>query len=109
MISATWTRWKRVVALSLPFLIVFALGEITGRLLEQYAGYMPRRAIGYAAGNPYLRTALVPGIQFQSGPFHVDVNSLGFRGPEIPIPKPAGVFRVFALGESTTFGWKGVR
>lgn len=104
-----WPIWKRAVVLLLPVVVVLVLGEITGRLLEQYAGYMPRRAIGYATGNPYLRTALVPGIQFQSGPFHVDVNSLGFRGPEIPIPKPPGVFRIFAVGESTTFGWKGIR
>jgi lysophospholipase L1-like esterase len=32
-------------------------------------------------------------------------NSLGLRWPEIP-PKAADEFRVLALGESTTFGWK---
>lgn len=104
-----WPIWKRVVALALPVVVVLVLGEVAGRLLEQYAGYMPRRAVGYAIGNPYLRTALVPGLRYQSGPFQVDVNSFGFRGSEIAIPKPAGVFRIFALGESTTFGWKGVR
>lgn len=32
-------------------------------------------------------------------------NSLGFRGPEITLEKPAGVVRVVLLGGSTTHGW----
>ena len=33
----------------------------------------------------------------------VRINSLGFRGPEIPQPKPAGTLRVAFVGASTTF------
>lgn len=106
---SSWPWWKQALILSIPFLLLWIAGEIAGRLLERYAGYMPRRAASYAEGNPYLRTALIPGMRFESGPFKVDVNSHGFRGPEIAVPKPPGVFRIFALGESTTFGWKGVR
>jgi lysophospholipase L1-like esterase len=32
-------------------------------------------------------------------------NSLGFRGPDFEPQKPAGTFRVIALGESSTFGF----
>ena len=32
-------------------------------------------------------------------------NPQGFRGPLVETPKPAGTFRVFALGDSNTFGW----
>ena len=35
-------------------------------------------------------------------------NANGFRGPECPLAKPAGVFRVVFLGDSFTFG-EGVR
>lgn len=109
--SVPGTHWSlpvRMFVLTVPLLLVFLLGELAGRLLEQYAGYMPRRSASYVEGNPYLRTALKPGTRFQSGPFSVAVNSLGFRGPEFQIPKPAGAFRIFAVGESSTFGWKGV-
>jgi lysophospholipase L1-like esterase len=36
------------------------------------------------------------------------VNSAGYRGRDLAIPKPAGVFRIALLGDSMTFGW-GVR
>ena len=32
------------------------------------------------------------------------INSFGFRGPEIPVPKPAGTTRIFFLGDSITLG-----
>ena len=106
--GSRWTLTTRLLVLAVPFVCILLLGELAGRLLEQYAGYMPRRSATYIEGNPFLRTALRPGIRFQSGPFLVEVNSLGFRGPEIRAPKPPGTFRIFAVGESSTFGWKGV-
>ena len=34
----------------------------------------------------------------------VEINSLGLRGPEVALEKPAGVTRVLCLGDSCTFG-----
>lgn len=48
-------------------------------------------------GLPYLNYALSPAY-----PGH---NSLGYRGPEIAIPKPEGVFRIAVIGGSTTYGF----
>jgi lysophospholipase L1-like esterase len=32
-------------------------------------------------------------------------NPQGFRGPLVDTPKPPGIVRIFALGDSNTFGW----
>jgi hypothetical protein len=43
----------------------------------------------------------VPVAGFSGG--HISVNSLGFRGPEIAVPKPPGTVRIAFLGASTTW------
>src|SRR4051812_31548703 len=35
----------------------------------------------------------------------VSLNSGGLRGPEIPLRKPDGEFRVLVIGDSFTLGW----
>ena len=37
-------------------------------------------------------------------PYHVSINSLGYRGTELQRDKQAGEFRVFVAGDSYTFG-----
>jgi lysophospholipase L1-like esterase len=32
-------------------------------------------------------------------------NARGFNTPDVPLEKPAGTFRVVAMGDSSTFGW----
>lgn len=44
----------------------------------------------------------IPTVNFVAGANQH--NSLGFRGPEIAIPKPDGVFRIVCIGASTTYG-----
>src|SRR5690606_5902302 len=47
----------------------------------------------------YLGYTLQPG--YRRG--KTSHNSLGYRGPEVAIPKPSGVFRIAILGGSTTY------
>jgi lysophospholipase L1-like esterase len=47
-------------------------------------------------GIPYLNYAL--------NPARADVNARGYRGQDVAIPKPEGIFRIVALGGSTTYG-----
>jgi lysophospholipase L1-like esterase len=37
--------------------------------------------------------------------YHIRINRFGQRGPDYPMKKPAGVFRILGLGDSFTFGW----
>lgn len=45
-----------------------------------------------------------PFINYGLNPANEDVNSLGFRGEEITVPKPDDVYRIITLGGSTTYG-----
>ena len=51
------------------------------------------------APHHYLCYGLQPGYRRGA----VTHNSLGYRGPEIAVPKPAGTFRIVAIGGSTTY------
>jgi len=45
----------------------------------------------------------MPYVNYIPSPGFPEHNSLGYRGPEIEIPKPEGVYRIVALGGSTTY------
>ena len=45
-----------------------------------------------------------PGVVANLGDRVVRINSLGLRGPELPLDKPAGERRILFLGDSITFG-----
>ncbi len=46
----------------------------------------------------------LPEIDYGLSPDQAEHNRLGYRGAEIAVPKPDGVFRIIALGGSTTYG-----
>lgn len=45
----------------------------------------------------------MPYVSYVASPSYEGHNRLGYRGPEVAIPKPPGVFRIVALGGSTTY------
>lgn len=47
---------------------------------------------------------LKPGATLAGSNRQLHINRLGFRGHEPEVPKPPGVTRIVALGDSTTFG-----
>jgi lysophospholipase L1-like esterase len=55
--------------------------------------------------DPELFWSPRPGFQgaFRGAP--VTINSLGLRGPEVALPKPAGRKRIVCFGDSITFGY----
>lgn len=93
-------------ALVLMTVVGAALLEGAARLAYRLGRYHPKVLTeAYLQSNPYLYQILKPGSHTQLRTASVDVNSLGFRGPEFSARKPDGVFRVFVLGGSTTFGY----
>ncbi|MEO7192306.1 MAG: GDSL-type esterase/lipase family protein [Vicinamibacterales bacterium] len=62
---------------------------------------------------PAVLYRIEPGVGFIHAPSQqgwiddgfVTINALGLRGETPAVPKPAGLVRVLAVGDSTTFGW----
>jgi lysophospholipase L1-like esterase len=52
----------------------------------------------------YLRWRLKPGQRVLWNGTRFTTNSLGYRSPDVAIPKPEGTFRVVVLGSSNTLG-----
>jgi len=55
-------------------------------------------------GNAYLLWEIAPGTRYEQG-VSVNINSVGLRGPEIEIPKPAQTRRLLTTGDSSVFGF----
>ena len=45
----------------------------------------------------------VPYLNYIANPENPEHNNLGYRGKDIELPKPEGIFRIVALGGSTTY------
>jgi lysophospholipase L1-like esterase len=98
----------RKLALAVATLVVFALlSELAARMAE--SGPM-----SLYDTNPYARdeAGVLPHVHKPTFRGRWDstwyeTNGRGWRGPDVPAGKPAGEFRILALGDSCTFG-KGV-
>lgn len=102
--SAARERLLRRLAVAVALLVVFGLGEVGLRIYARVSSYIPKVDL-YDAPHYLLGRALLPGAAYESRVGSIHVNSLGFRGPEFTPEKPAGTYRIAAVGGSTTFGY----
>lgn len=82
-------------------IVMFGIGEVGVRLrahLASPAGIDRIESLYHVDVATGLR---VPKAGMRSGA--ITINALGFRGPEIAVPKPPGTLRFAFLGASTTF------
>ncbi len=99
--------WRNILLGSASVTVFFVLAELGLR----FSGQFPTGTVR----SPDLETLdAIPGL-FQPGldlvdrvlptlPYHVTINSLGFRGSEFSAERRPGVFRVLCIGDSYTFG-----
>ena len=85
------------VALEMGLRLYFThFGTERERVMYLYSQEDIRHRVGMMMPMPY--------VNYVAWPEYAGHNRLGYRGPEVEIPKPDGVFRIVALGGSTTYG-----
>jgi len=80
---------------------LLVLGRIWKPPSEQDTTYLCRG--DDASLVPHCRRTF-SGREVRVAPFEVAINAAGFRDAEYPLDKPPGTYRIFALGDSITFG-----
>lgn len=70
-------------------------------LLDRVMGWYLQSSNYYEAFNPNLKL-LFNTLEYTA---QAQINSIGIRNAEIALPKPNGVYRILAVGDSFTFGW----
>jgi lysophospholipase L1-like esterase len=93
--------WVKVAVFSvLPVLILLGAGEV-GLRVWSYWFRTPYERYNPTSGRlelvPNMRYTTARGLEFR-------INSKGFLGPEFDEGKAPGVYRIFAVGDSCTFG-----
>lgn len=108
-------NYTNLAIIILNTILIFAIFEISARvalfhlvpeskfLRFKLPDEWPRKSLKLTP-HPYLSYSTTPGyINFNNGRKEFVHNSLGFRGDEITKIKKNGVFRIVALGGSTTY------
>ena len=101
---------KHLVNISLLFvtcLIVLAIAEMIIRFsnIAYEPQYDNRVKITRKSNNPIIAYELIPNFSGMALGGRINVNSSGFRGPEVSREKPDEVTRIAVLGDSWAFGW----
>lgn len=91
---------KKWLLVPVSILISLMLFEAALQVLAIGRDILRGRRIGQLSENPRLGYEFKPG--WTGG--RVRINSLGFRGPETPVAKPPGRYRIVVLGDSLPFG-----
>ncbi len=82
-------------------------GALFAEQLDAAEQPLPDAAEGWSPtmrGNPYLLWEYAPGMRDEFG-IPVHINQLGLRGPEPEQPKPKGIRRLLATGDSSVYGF----
>lgn len=95
---AKWLLMSVVAASAIALLLLAAESAVRLRQALKHGSAQTVESLYWTDPQSKLR---IPIAGKSAGP--VMINSLGFRGPEIAVPKPPGTVRIAFLGASTTF------
>jgi hypothetical protein len=91
--------------LTLGISLLFGLGAAEGIVRLVHGSPLPERTpISRVRAHPLRGWEMIPGENHYTYQHLVEVNSYGFRGPEIPEEKGPREVRILALGDSMVYG-----
>ena len=94
-------RALRLLAAATPLLLLVSADRICAYFVPPCFGtdklFVADRELGWRNR---------PGGEGEWGWCHVKINNQGFRGPELPLEKAPGEFRILFLGDSLAYGWR---
>lgn len=106
----------KLITVSVVFILVLELALFLAGIPKDYKRHPSPQQFEQVVSNPDIGYKYIPSYSFAffydrdpRGYFvhdsiTYDINSSGFRGPEITLKKPDNTFRMFFLGDSFTFG-----
>ncbi len=102
------------IVVVMSFVVILLIAEVGLRVIDK-SGIAPVLSVAMGKARPPLDSRTGPGLyyahhysayaikpNYRREPFERS-NSLGFRGEDIELEKPDGVYRIVALGGSTTY------
>ena len=102
-------RWMRRLIVPISFMVLITLLsiEIVFRIYISSFGSRDEQAM-YLWSREEINAQVqlikpVPYLNYIANPDHPEHNTLGYRGEDIILPKPESVFRIVAIGGSTTY------
>jgi len=107
MFSAIRRRWREIALLGVTLVLVLVLVEVVvRRYVPPPAPYLEPQVLPQSS--PTIGWEMKPAQRSYTVNAVATIDSRGARGPERPLAKTPGTFRVVAIGDSITFGM-GVR
>jgi lysophospholipase L1-like esterase len=100
--------WFAPLAFSIATVAALLVCEVVLRVYVTSRGWTANCYItgdAFFVPDPFSGHTLRPNLRLRSSTYDITVNSLGMRGPEIAVEKPAGIKRIAILGASSVFGY----
>jgi lysophospholipase L1-like esterase len=95
----------KLLVVAISAIVALGLSEVAARIMFDAPPDPLRQPQLMYEFNPDMGFIHVPNEKGYLDDGFATINALGLRGPLPEMPKPKGMVRILAIGDSTTFGW----